>query len=157
MENISLIPVFLAIPVSALVYVQFSSTTTTTTSQPHFHLSLVVYAVAAVLKLPSEPLYIRAQNELRPRALLSYISKSVVASLVVAFFAAGQAAYGLSLLVVFLGVYKGDINYVPKRVRTRLHGKCVLPLYNISSPFNLTSPKTQTQTVPRHRISTPSY
>jgi len=74
MENISLIPVFLAIPVSALVYVHFSSTTTI--SEPHFHLSVVVYAVAAVLKLLSEPLYIRAQNELRLRALLSCQSRS---------------------------------------------------------------------------------
>ena len=51
--------------------------------------------------------------------------KSVVTFLVLAFasgrwalvpFAAGQAAYGLSLMVALLGVYKGDINYVPERV-----------------------------------------
>ena len=140
--NISLIPVFLGIPVSgltALVYVQFASTTTT--SQPHFHLSVAVYAVAAVLELLSEPLYIRAQNELKLKVRVraegtAVVSKSVITFLVLASasgewalvaFAAGQAAYGLSLLVVFLGVYKGDINYIPRPARTRLHGKCVLP------------------------------
>ena len=152
-DNISLIPVFLGVPISGLttlVYVQFASTTTT--SQPHFHLSVFVYAVAAVLELLSEPLYIRAQNELRLNVRVraegaAVVSKSVVTFLVLAFasgewalmaFAAGQAAYGLSLLIAFWGVYKGDINYIPKRVRTKLHGKCVLPLYDISSPPNLT-------------------
>ena len=57
------------------------------------------------------------------------------------------ATYGLSLLAAFLGIYKGDINYVPKRVRTRLHCKCVFPLYNISSPSILTSSQTRIQTV----------
>ena len=151
-ENISLIPVFLGIPVSgltALVYLQFASTTTT--SQPHFHLSVVVYAVAAVLELLSEPLYIRAQNELRLKVRVraegaAVVAKSVVTFLVLAFasgewalvsFAAGQAAYSLSLLAVFFGVYKGDVNYVPKRVRTKLHGKCVLPLCDIFSSLQL--------------------
>ncbi|KAF9783385.1 Rft-1-domain-containing protein [Thelephora terrestris] len=135
-ENISLIPILLGVPISgltALVYVQFASPSTA--SQPHFHLSVAVYAIAAILELLSEPLYIRAQNELRLNVRVraegvAVVSKSVVAFLVLALasgewalvaFAAGQATYGLSLLVVFLGVYKGDINYVPKRVQTELH------------------------------------
>jgi oligosaccharide translocation protein RFT1 len=145
-ENISLIPVFLGVPISgltALVYVQSASTTTA--SQPHFHLSVAIYALAAILELLSEPLYIRAQNELRLNVRVraegaAVVSKSVVTFLVLAFasgewalvaFAVGQAAYGLSLLVVFLGVYKGNIDYVPKRVRTKLHDKCVPSLYCI--------------------------
>ena len=137
-ENISLIPVFLGVPVSgttALIYVQYASPSTT--SQPHFHLSVAVYAIAAILELLSEPLYIRAQNELRLKVRVraegvAVVSKSIVAFLVLAFasgewalvaFALGQAAYGLSLLAVFLGVYKGDISYLPKRVQTELHGK----------------------------------
>jgi len=145
-ENISLIPVFLGVPVSgltALVYVHFASTITT--SQPHFHLSVAIYAVAAILELLSEPLYIRAQNELKLNIRVraegtAVVSKSVVTFLVLAIasgewalvaFALGQAAYGLSLLVVFLGVYEGDINYVPKRVQTKLHGKCVPPLCSL--------------------------
>lgn len=141
-ENISLIPILLGVPVSgltALVYVQFASPSTT--SQPHFHLSVAVYAIAAILELLSEPLYIRAQNELRLNVRVraegvAVVSKSVVAFLVLAFasgewalvaFAVGQAAYGLSLLIVFLRVYRGDINYVPKRVQTELHDKFVSP------------------------------
>jgi oligosaccharide translocation protein RFT1 len=139
-ENISLIPVFLGVPISgltALVYLQYASTSTT--SQPHFHLSVAIYAIAAILELFSEPLYIRAQSELRLKVRVraegvAVVAKSVIAFLVLALapsewalvaFAAGQAAYGISLLVVFLGVYKGDINYIPKRVQTKLHDKCV--------------------------------
>jgi len=160
-ENICLIPVFLGVPVSgltALVYVQFASTATT--SQLHFHLSVAIYAVAAILELLSEPLYIRAQNELKLNVRVraegaAVVSKSVVTFLVLAFasgewalvaFAVGQAAYGLSLFVVFWGVYKGDINYTPKRVQTKLHGKCVIPLYDLGSLCYLTS--LQTQIVP---------
>lgn len=141
-ENISLIPVFLGVPISglaALVYVQSASTTTA--SQPHFHLSVAVYALAAILELLSEPLYIRAQNELRLNVRVraegaAVVFKAVVTFLVLAFasgewalvaFAVGQAAYGLSLLVAFWGVYKGDISYVPNRVLTKLHDKCVPP------------------------------
>ena len=97
---------------------------TTTTSQPHFHLSVVIYTVAAVFELLSEPLYIQAQDELRLNALLSCQSRSspswslrsppVDGALVP--FAASQAEYGLSLMVALLGVYKGGINYVPERV-----------------------------------------
>ena len=139
-QNISLIPVFLGVPVSALtalVYVQFASPSTV--SQPNFHLSVAVYALAAILELLSEPLYIRVQNELklnvRVRAEgVAVVLKSVVTFLVLAFasrqwalvsFAAGQAAYGFSLLVVFLGVYKGDVDYFPRLVQTVLHGKYV--------------------------------
>ncbi|KAF9643591.1 Rft-1-domain-containing protein [Thelephora ganbajun] len=136
-ENISLIPVYLGIPISgltALAYVQSASTTTA--SQPYFHISVAVYAVAAILELLSEPLYIRAQNELRLNVRVraegvAVVSKSVVTFLVLAFasdewalvaFAVGQATYGLLLLIVFWTVYRGDINYIPKRIRTRLHG-----------------------------------
>ena len=144
-ENISLIPVFLGVPFSgltALIYVQYASPSTT--SQPHFHLSVAVYAIAAVLELLSEPLYIRAQNELRLKVRVraegfAIVSKSVIAFLVLALapsewalvaFAVGQAAYGLSLLVVFLGVYRANINYVPKSVRTEVHDQFV-PFFNL--------------------------
>lgn len=143
-ENISLIPVFLGVPVSgltALIYLQYASSSTA--SQPHFHLSVAVYAIAAIFELLSEPLYIRAQNELRLKVRVraegvAVVSKSVVAFLVLALapgewalvaFAVGQAAYGLSLLAVFFGTYRGDINYIPKRVQTELHDKYALPLY----------------------------
>ena len=156
-ENVALIPVFLGVPVSgltALVYVQFASTATA--SQPHFHLSVIVYAVAAVLELLSEPLYIRAQNELKLNIRVraegtAVVSKSIITFLVLAFFsaewalvafAAGQAAYGLSLLLVFLAVYKGEISYFPKHVRARLHGKYVVLLHDIRSLSDPTSPQT---------------
>ena len=172
-ENISLIPVFLGVPISglaALVYVQSASTTTT--SQPHFHLSVAVYALAAVLELLSEPLYVRAQNELRLNVRVraegaAVVSKAVVTFLVLAFasgewalvaFAVGQAAYGFSLLVAFWGVYKGDINYVPKPVRTKLHDKCASSLCCFVQSSVLTCPqRTPMRIAPRHRISMPSY
>lgn len=143
-ENISLIPVFLGVPISgltALIYVQYASPLTA--SQPHFHLSVAIYAIAAVLELLSEPLYIRAQNEIKLKVRVraegvAVVSKSVVAFLVLALapiewallaFAIGQATYGLSLLVVFLAVYGGDISYIPKPVHIEVHDKYVPSLY----------------------------
>ena len=170
-ENISLVPVFLGIPISgltALVYVQSASPTTA--SQPHFHLSVAIYALAAILELLSEPLYIRAQNELKLNVRVraegaAVIAKATITFLVLAFasgewaliaFAVGQAAYGLSLLVVFWGAYKGDINYIPKSVRIKLHDKYVssllrFPLSDLPNPQ-----MNPDQKVPRRRISMPS-
>jgi len=145
-ENISLIPVYLGLPVSwlaVLVYVQ--SVSTTTSSQPYFHLSIVIYGFAAILELLSEPLYIRAQNELRLNVRVraegvAVVSKAVVTFLILAFapgewalmaFAVGQAGYGLSLLVAFWRAYKFDISYEPKRVQTKLHDKYVTLFHRV--------------------------
>ena len=166
-ENISLIPVFLGVPVSgltALIYVRYASQATA--SQPHFHLSVAIYAVAAVLELLSEPLYIRAQNELRLGVRVraegvAVVSKSVVAFLILALaagewalmaFAVGQAAYGFSLLVVFLGVYRNDISYIPKRVQTRLHEKYEHSLYIFFSPLDMPGTKQHLNFVFRCRV-----
>ncbi|KAK7690223.1 hypothetical protein QCA50_006876 [Cerrena zonata] len=64
--NISLLPVLLGIPIalaSTTLYLNASSSSTS--SQPHFQLSVIIYAIAALFELLSEPLYIKAQNELR--------------------------------------------------------------------------------------------
>lgn len=146
-SNISLLPVFLGVPIAtltSLLYIQASSTSTN--SQAHFRLSVAVYAVAAFFELLSEPLYIRAQNELRFDVRVkaegtAVISKTLVTFLVLAFassewalfaFAAGQAAYGLSMLVIFFRNCAHDVNYVPQKVEADLHGKCVLALLTFS-------------------------
>ncbi|KAG8897505.1 Oligosaccharide translocation protein rft1, partial [Tulasnella sp. 417] len=106
-ENISLLPPLFGVPValfSALLYLYF--TPPTTLSQPYFTESVAIYALAAVLVLISEPLYIRAQNDLqfgiRVRAEGSaVILKAVVAVAMIVLggeekallaFALGQAA-----------------------------------------------------------------
>lgn len=139
--NIALLPVLLGIPVtifSAFTYLGASSETTR--SQPHFSLSVVVYALAAFCELLSEPLYIRAQNELRFDVRVRAEGIAVVAKTVVAFvvlvtlpsewalvaFAAGQAAYGLSMLIGFTRVYGHSGQYWPKKVSLKVHGKCVI-------------------------------
>lgn len=136
--NISLLPVLLGIPtaiLSALAYISASSTSTS--SQPHFHLSVSIYALAAVLELFAEPLYIRAQNQLqfhiRVRAEgLAVTSKSVVTFLFLVLtspewalvaFAAGQAAYGFVTLVVFAHAYRTELDLWPRKVSVSLHGK----------------------------------
>lgn len=147
--NIALLPVLLGVPItifSALTYLGASSESTR--SQPHFSTSVLIYALAAFCELLSEPLYIRAQNELRfdvrVRAEgIAVFSKTAVAFLVlVAFppewalvaFAAGQAAYGLSMLIGFVSVYGRSAHYWPKPVSVEVHGKCVtrIPRLNLS-------------------------
>ena len=119
-DNISYLPFLLGVPTAicaATVYI--SSSASSTTSQSFFRSSVALYAVAAVLELSAEPLYIRAQNELqfqvRVRAEGSaVVAKTVVTFLVLAFapprwallgFAAGQAAYGLVTILTYLRFY----------------------------------------------------
>ncbi|KAI0312414.1 Rft-1-domain-containing protein [Amylostereum chailletii] len=130
-SNIALIPVALGIPAAfliALVYVSTSSVSTR--SQPYFHLSVVIYAIAASVELLSEPLYIHAQNELRfdirVRAEgVSVFSKTVVTFVVLVAgppewallsFAAGQAAYSLATLATFARIYGFGEQYSLRQV-----------------------------------------
>lgn len=139
-DNIALLPVLLGIPVaivSASIYLSASSSTTS--SQPHFRLSAVSYALAAFCELLSEPLYIRAQNELRFDVRVKAEGTAVFMKTVVTFFAlvllspewalvafaAGQAAYGLTMLFGFLNAYAFRTTYWPRKVSVEVHGKCV--------------------------------
>ncbi|KAI0725578.1 Rft-1-domain-containing protein [Fomitopsis betulina] len=111
--NIAALPALLGIPATALItLVYLASTYVSTTAQPHFRLSVAIYAVAASLELLSEPLYIRAQNELRYTLRVRAEGIAVIMKTSVAFtvlvlgdtewalvaFATGQAAYGLTVL-----------------------------------------------------------
>ncbi|WRT67079.1 uncharacterized protein IL334_004045 [Kwoniella shivajii] len=67
-ENLSVIPLRIGIVIStliSLVYLYFSSNTTV--SQPHFHVSLFLYVVAALMELSIEPLYIKIHRSINPK------------------------------------------------------------------------------------------
>ncbi|GJE98980.1 oligosaccharide translocation protein RFT1 [Phanerochaete sordida] len=134
--NISLLPVLLGAPVAvASVCIYLFSSSATTASQPHFHFSAVIYALAAFCELLSEPLYIRAQNELRFDVRVRTEGSAVLMKTLVTFlalvslspdwalvaFAAGQAAYGLTMLVGFLGAYGFRARYWPEQVVAKVH------------------------------------
>ena len=139
-NNIALLPVVLGIPIAILsVSTYLYSSSATTSSQPHFHLSAVIYALAAFCELLSEPLYIRALNDLRIQLRVKSEGTAVFMKTVVTFlalvllppewalvaFAAGQAAYGLTMLFGFLWAYDFQANYWPEKVELEVHGKCV--------------------------------
>lgn len=139
--NIALLPVLFGVPITILSTATYLKTSSEiTTSQPHFTLSVLIYAVAAFCELLSEPLYIRAQNELRLNVRVRTEGLAVFAKTAVAFvilvtipaewalvaFAAGQAAYGVSMLAGFLHEYGRSAQYWPKKVSLNDHGKCVL-------------------------------
>ena len=115
-RNISLLPAYVGAPIAVALAVLYSTTSAPAArAQPHFHLSVSIYAFAAALELASEPLYIRAQNELRVDVRVraegaAVFSKTLVTFLGLAFappawallaFAAGQAAYALATFAVF--------------------------------------------------------
>ncbi|KAI0087009.1 Rft protein-domain-containing protein [Irpex rosettiformis] len=135
--NVALLPVLFGIPItiiSTVTYLYASSDTTT--SQPHFTLSVFIYALAAFCELLSEPLYIRAQNELRFDVRVRIEGTAVFAKTITAFmilvstspqlalvaFAAGQAAYGFTMLLGFLYTYVGSAEYWPKKIPVNAHG-----------------------------------
>ncbi|KAF7795410.1 hypothetical protein EIP86_006568 [Pleurotus ostreatoroseus] len=136
-SNIALLPVLLGIPVTVLsAFIYLASSSESTSSQPHFKLSVFIYAFAAFCELLSEPLYIRVQNDLRfdvrVRAEGSAVAvKTLTTFLVLVLtspewalvaFALGQAAYGITMLVQFLRVYGRSAQYILKSVQTRIHG-----------------------------------
>ncbi|THH00838.1 hypothetical protein EW026_g1769 [Hermanssonia centrifuga] len=144
-SNIALLPILLGIPItvlSAFTYLYTSSYTTA--SQPHFRLAVTIYALAAFCELLSEPLYIRAQNELRfdvrVRAEGAAVAfKTVTAFLVLVLsppewalvaFALGQAAYGLITLVEFLRVYGRDSEFWLRKVTIDVHGNKVTQYFD---------------------------
>jgi oligosaccharide translocation protein RFT1 len=141
--NISQLPVFLGIPIAiiaAVLYITASSRSTT--SQPYFHVSVALYAVAAILELASEPLYIRAQNDLRFNIRVRAEGSAIVSKTIVTFtilvvapsdwalvaFASGQVAYGAVTLASYLRAY-GQHNLLRlKKVRLSSR-RCVRGFY----------------------------
>lgn len=132
--NISFLPILLGIPITILTtYFYIDTSSFDTSSQPHFRLSVFVYAFAAFFELLSEPLYIRAQNDLRFDVRVraegsAVVLKTFTTVLVLALgkeewallaFALGQAAYGFTTLVAFGQAYRGILGrFWIKRVKT---------------------------------------
>ena len=138
--NISHIPVLLGIPtaiITTILYVTASSRSTK--SQPHFHVSVALYAVAAFFELASEPLYIRAQNDLRFDVRVRAEGSAIVSKTIVTFtilvvapskwalvaFASGQVAYGFIILASYLRAYGRQGLFRLRKVSTSSHNRCV--------------------------------
>jgi oligosaccharide translocation protein RFT1 len=137
-HNISLLPAYVGVPIAAALAVLYSATSAPAVrTQPHFHLSVSVYALAAALELASEPLYIRAQDELRMDVRVraegaAVFSKTLVTFFGLAFassewalvaFAAGQAAYALATFVVFWDFCGRSTRYLLRRVTVEDRGR----------------------------------
>lgn len=138
--NISLLPTLLGIPITAIcasTYIRVSSVDTK--SQPNFTSSVMLYAFAAILELLPEPLYIRAQNEMRFGIRVKAEGTAVIAKSVstllclvlagkdwaLAAFAVGQAVYGSVVLWAFIRAYPGQLRLLPKKLTEEVHGKWV--------------------------------
>ncbi|KAI0000293.1 Rft protein-domain-containing protein [Russula vinacea] len=77
-------------------------------TQSHFHLSVSVYALAAAIELAAEPLYIRAQNELRMDVRVRAEGAAV--------FLKTLAAYALATFAVFWNFGGRSTRYVLRRL-----------------------------------------
>ncbi|KAF8513397.1 Rft-1-domain-containing protein [Gautieria morchelliformis] len=134
--NISYLPVILGIPIAiiaAVLYVTASSSSTT--SQPYFRVSVALYALAAFLELASEPLYIRAQNDLRFNVRVRAEGSAIVSKTILTFvilvaapskwalvaFAVGQATYGFVTLVSYLRAYGRHGSFRLRKVQVSTH------------------------------------
>ncbi len=130
-RNISLLPAYVGAPIAVALAILYSTTSgAAVRAQPHFHLSVSIYAFAAALELASEPLYIRAQNELRVDVRVraegaAVFLKTFVTFLGLAFvspawalvaFAAGQVTYALATFTVFWNFCGRSTRYVMRRV-----------------------------------------
>jgi len=118
--NISLLPILCGIPVALLASSTYLYTSTASVrSQSHFQLGVSLYTIAAIIELLSEPLHIRAQNELRFGTRVKAEGTGVILKSVTTLavlmgwgpewalpaFAMGQVMYGMSILGTYLGEY----------------------------------------------------
>ena len=130
-RNISLLPTYVGVPISVALAILYSVTSSIAVrTQPYFHRSVSIYALAAAIELAAEPLYIRAQNELRVDVRvraegLAVLFKTLVTFCGLAFaspewalmaFAAGQAAYALVTFAVFWNFCGRSTRYVLRGV-----------------------------------------
>ena len=137
-RNISLLPAYVGVPIAVALAVLYSVTSSPAVrTQSHFHLSVSIYAIAAAIELVSEPLYIRAQNELRMDVRVRAEGAAVFLKTLVTFFglafassewalvafAAGQAAYALATFVVFWNFCGRSTRYILRRVTIDDHGQ----------------------------------
>ena len=141
--NISLLPILLGIPTaigSALIYLNTSSTTTS--SQPHFRTSVLLYVLAAMFELLSEPMYIRTQNELRFHVRVRAEGTAVMLKTIITFlvlvgtseeyalvaFALGQTVYGLTMLISFVIACRDNLDFRPRQVAVTVHDQWVVSI-----------------------------
>ena len=137
-RNISLLPAYVGVPIAVALAVLYSATSAPAVrTQSHFNLSVSIYALAAAIELASEPLYIRAQNELRMDVRVRAEGAAVFLKTLVTFFglafassewalvafAAGQAAYALATFVVFWNFCGRSTRYTLQRVTVEDHGQ----------------------------------
>ncbi|KIM26738.1 hypothetical protein M408DRAFT_180306 [Serendipita vermifera MAFF 305830] len=148
-SNIATLPVMLGVPLSlglSLFYMYTASAETS--SQPHFHTSIIIYTLSALVQLAAEPMYIFAQQELnfavRLRSEASgVISRAAVTVCVLVLakrlgkvgekavgdgdewgllaFALGQLAYGIFVLGTYIWTYwsrSSEWRWLPKKVTT---------------------------------------
>jgi oligosaccharide translocation protein RFT1 len=133
--NISVLPITIGIPVTCFATLFYLVTTNDLTkSQPHFHLALTLYCLSAGIELLSEPLYIRAINQLRLGVRVRAEGAAVVAKSVgtvglmiylgskwsLVAFSGGQLMYAITVLGVYLREYWSvGVVVMPRKV----HGK----------------------------------
>ncbi|KAM6501853.1 Rft-1 domain containing protein [Amanita muscaria] len=123
--NLSFLPILVGVPLASLVTLLYGSLAgKDVRSQPHFVLSIWVYALAAIVELLAEPMHNVAMSELRTdirvRAEgLGVTMKTIVTflvlyhdsrqgtpgSLALLAFALGQLSYSVSLVTKYVSVY----------------------------------------------------
>lgn len=136
-DNISRLPVLLGVPMAIMTSMLYmAKSASSTSSQPYFYWSVTLYALAAILELTAEPLFIRAQNELhfhvRVRAEgAAMMARTVVSFMLLAFapptwallaFALGQMAYGFAILGSYMRAYGPSKVF---QLKKDVDGKCV--------------------------------
>ncbi|KAH7889871.1 Rft protein-domain-containing protein [Phlebopus sp. FC_14] len=122
-SNLATLPALLGIPMTLLTVVLYThAASDAARNQPHFHLALFTYAVAAITELMSEPMHNRAMGEVRTGirvraegagistktlvtyAILLYERKSLSGSgpLALIAFALGQLSYSIVVFIIYL-------------------------------------------------------
>ena len=139
--NVTILPILFGGPLALLATISYYNLAAhSTRSQPHFSLAVTLYAIAALLELLAEPLYIRALSELkvhvRVRAEACAVGAKALGSVILLVlcdkewslvaFAGGQVAYGAAVLGVFFVEYGDSARFWLTKVSEKVHDKYVV-------------------------------
>ena len=138
LSNVALLPIYLGVPVTLVtITAYYMSASEAVKAQPCFTPVVVLYALAALVELISEPMHIRSVQALDPRTRVRAEGAAVIVRTIITLgtlaydkflpssntsthlgllaFALGQTAYAWTLLFMFSGTYRSLVSYKLQR------------------------------------------
>ncbi|EPQ55804.1 Rft-1-domain-containing protein [Gloeophyllum trabeum ATCC 11539] len=144
MSNLTYLPMMIGVPLALTTsFLYWQQSSSGTRDQPHFELSIITYALAALIELMSEPMHIRAMGELRTNVRVRAEAVGVI----------GKAMTTFLLLFIDSKRQSDEekLSLVAFAMGQLMYAILVLIMYLVEYPMSLSGPKSMTALLsPKH-------